>query len=82
MTKSSHNDAIFGYLKSQYGIDQSEIDSGTLLFTEGFLDSFSMVDLVTWIENTFNIRFGVLDINLDNLDSVDKISAYLASRGA
>jgi acyl carrier protein len=76
------SDAIFDYLSKQYGISRDEIDGQSLLFSDGYLDSFSMVELVSWLEQRFAVRFGVLDINLGNLDSVERMSNYVASKGA
>ena len=39
-----------------------------------------MVDLVAWIEGEAGITFGPLDINLDNLDSIERILGFAAKR--
>ena len=81
MSDPRHHDAIFQYLASEYDIPRDEIDQSTLLFSDGYLDSFSMVELVAWIEKSFKVQFGVLDINLGNLDSVANISTFISSKG-
>jgi acyl carrier protein len=77
MTKND----IFTFLKTQFAIDTQDLNDDTGLFSEGLLDSFSIVDLVVFIENTSGIKMQPTDVNLDNLDSVTKILAYVAREG-
>ena len=77
MTKND----IFTFLKTQFAIDTEELNDNTGLFSEGLLDSFSIVDLVMFIENTSGIKMQPTDVNLDNLDSVTKILAYVSREG-
>ncbi len=76
------NDPIFDFLAKEYGVARGDIDENTLLFSDGYLDSFSMVELVNWLEQHFKVKFGVLDITLDNLDSVARMSKYVSAKGA
>ena len=78
MTKSD----ILNFLKSQFAIDPAEVDENTGLFSEGLLDSFSIVDLVAYIENTSGIKLQPTDVNLDNLDSVAKILNFVSKAQA
>ena len=78
MTKND----ILGFLKSQFAIDTQDVDENTGLFSEGILDSFSIVDLVMYIENTSGIKMQPTDVNLDNLDSVAKILNFVAKERA
>lgn len=71
---------IINYIVDTYGIDPSDFDDNTSLFSSGILDSFNMVELVSFVEETAGIRFGVLDLNLDNLDDVGRILRYVNSR--
>ena len=74
MTKSD----ILNFLKSQFAIDPNEVNENTGLFSEGLLDSFSIVDLVMYIENTNGIKLQPTDVNLDNLDSIAKILNFVS----
>ena len=68
---------IIGYLQDKQGIDPSQISSDdTELFSSGLLDSFSMVDLIMFIETEGGFKMNPGDVNLDNLDSVGKILAF------
>ena len=52
----------------------------TALFTGGVLDSMALAELVAFLEDTFAIRFGPMDVSPDNLDTVERISAYVARK--
>ena len=78
MTKND----IFNFLKTQFAIEEKDVDENTGLFSEGLLDSFSIVDLVVYIENTSGIKMQPTDVNLDNLDSVAKILNFVSKERA
>jgi len=78
MTKND----IFSFLKTQFAIDAADLDENTGLFSEGLLDSFSIMDLVMYIENTSGIKLQPTDVNLDNLDSVAKILNFVSKAQA
>lgn len=48
------------------------------LFTSGILDSFDLIELVTLIEQRAGLRVRARDINMDNLDSVQRVMAFVA----
>lgn len=72
---------IFVFLKNQFAIEAHDIDENVGLFSEGLLDSFSIVDLVMFIENKGGIKMQPTDVNLDNLDSVAKILDFVNRGG-
>ena len=75
-------DDIFAFLKTQFAIDLQDVNENTGLFSEGLLDSFSIVDLVMYLENTSGIKLQPTDVNLDNLDSVAKILNFVSRERA
>ena len=60
-------------------IDPSPDES---LFESGLLDSFSLTDLVSALERDFAIRIPDSDLTPRKFDTVARIEAYVASRGA
>jgi len=50
------------------------------LFESGLLDSFTLPDLVTLLENEFSIRIPDSDLTTRKFDSVNRIQAYVQSR--
>lgn len=63
-----------------FGIDEQDVDLDTELFSSGMLDSFSMVSLVEFIEQTASIKFGTFDLNMSNLDSISAMLAFVESK--
>ena len=74
-------EGILGYLQLKQGLDPSLIESDdTELFSSGLLDSFSMVDLILFIETEGGFKMNPSEVNLDNLDSVGRIVAFAAAK--
>lgn len=73
---------VLAWLIENDSVEEGEVQHDTLLFSSGIVDSFDMVDLVAWIEETAGITFGPLDLNLDNLDSADRILAFVNAKSA
>ncbi len=68
---------IRSFLASDLGVDTSVLHDDTPLFSSGLIDSFSLVSLLSFIEDTAKIQMNPGDVSLDNLDSIDLILAYL-----
>ena len=73
-------DALLDYLEQQHGVASTSVNGGTALFSDGHLDSFSMVDLILFIEENAGISVGAGDVTLDNLDSIDRILRFVGER--
>ena len=71
---------IITYLSDNFNIEESEVDETTSLFSSRILDSFSMVELVSFIEETAGVKFGVLELNLDNLDTIENIIRFVEKK--
>ena len=80
MTDDQLSENLVQFLAAHFSLELTEFNSSTLLFSDGLLDSFSMVEVVSWLEDTSGIKFGVMDINLQNLDSVQKMVNYVKSK--
>ena len=70
-------DSLLEYIHSKLGVSTDQLTSETVLFSEGLVDSFKMVELIAHIEKEEGIRMSAADVHLTNLDSIDKILAYL-----
>ena len=68
------------HLERKFGLDVSQVKSDTPLFSSGLVDSFSLVDLILFIETSANLRMETLDVSFDNLDTIDRILNYVSSR--
>jgi acyl carrier protein len=70
------------YLHEKQGLEPADFADDTLLFSSGLIDSFSMVDLIIFIEETGGLRVHPTDVTLDNFDSIDRILAFVEARCA
>lgn len=75
-------DSLRRYLHEKQGLELEDFDDDTLLFSSGLIDSFSMVDLILFIEDTADLRVHPADVTLDHLDSVNRILAFVEARCA
>ena len=64
------------FLDAELGVETSDISGDTLLFSSGIIDSFALVTLITFIEKQCSFRINPVEVNLDNMDSIDRILTY------
>lgn len=70
------------YLQVKHRVDLDEVRGDTLLFTDGLLDSFSMVDLILFIEESAGITVSPGEVTLENLDSIERIVRFVGERAS
>jgi acyl carrier protein len=70
------------YLQEKQGLEPEDFEDDTLLFSSGLIDSFSMVNLIMFIEDTAGLRVHPADVTLDNFDSIERILAFAEARCA
>lgn len=71
-------DLILDYIKKEYIDDEDEeITFDTPLISSGYVDSFSMVSLLVFIENKFKIKIPAAKATPEAFDSVNDIVALV-----
>ena len=50
------------------------------LISGGLIDSFSLVDLALFVEETFNVRIDDTELNAETFDSLQQLAELIASR--
>ena len=71
------NENLREFLEFDLGVDVADVDPATLIFSSGIIDSFALVNLFTFIETEADIRINPGDVTLQNMDSIDRILAYV-----
>ncbi len=68
---------IMGFLRREFLIEFNGTTVGpqTDLFTHGYIDSFGFVELVTFLEETFDIKFETEELLSVPLTSVEAMAA-------
>jgi acyl carrier protein len=77
-----NSESLKNYLGERMGLDTTSLADETPLFSSNLLDSFSMVDLIMFIEKESAVRLDPTDVSLDNLDSIERILRFVAARRA
>jgi acyl carrier protein len=72
-------EALIEYLVDQHDVEADDLEDDTPIFSSGILDSFSLVDLILFIEEAAGIKMSPADVNLENLDSIEAILAFAQS---
>ena len=50
------------------------------LLSSGLIDSFSLMDLALYVEDTFGVRIEDTELNPDTFDNLNQLSALIESR--
>jgi acyl carrier protein len=77
-----NSDSLKQYLAERMGLDKASLEDETPLFSSNLLDSFSMVDLIMFIEKESGVSLHPTDVSLDNLDSIERILRFVDTRRA
>jgi acyl carrier protein len=50
------------------------------LISSGLIDSFSLMDLALFVEDTYGVRIEDTELNADTFDNLDQLAALIESR--
>lgn len=50
------------------------------LISSGLIDSFNLMDLALYVEDTFSVRIEDTELNADTFDNLNQLSALIESR--
>ena len=50
------------------------------LISSGLIDSFSLMDLALFVEDTYGVRIEDTELNADTFDSLNQLAALIESR--
>jgi acyl carrier protein len=71
---------LLNYLQQKAGVDVSNVKPETALFTSNLLDSFSLVDLILFVESEMGAKIEPDDVRIENFDSISQIMQFAESR--
>lgn len=74
-------DELFAFICEDAGLDRDKVTEDTLLFSDGFIDSFTMTSLIAFIEDETGITIEQSAVTLENFDSVSRIMAFVDGQG-
>ena len=57
-----------------------KIAADEALLSSGLIDSFNLMDLALYVEDTFGVRIEDTELNADTFDNLNQLSALIESR--
>ena len=57
-----------------------KISPDEALISSGLIDSFSLMDLALFVEDTYGVRIEDTELNADTFDSLNQLAALIDSR--
>ena len=75
-------DTLRAYLQEALRLhgDTQELADGDSLFLSGRLDSFSMMNLILFLETAFALTFSDLEFDVEKVDSLSAIAALVHAK--
>jgi acyl carrier protein len=78
----SDADAILEFIRDELLDEDVDIDEDTSLFRDQLLDSMNLTALIVFLEQTFAIKIGAMDIVYENLDTVRHMLSFIERKRA
>lgn len=63
-----------------YVADAATLEDGASLLDQGIIDSTGVLEVIFFIEETFGIKVEDSEMLPDNLDSIERIAKFVASK--
>lgn len=72
---------VYNFIVENFLFGNSDgLDYETSFLDEGIIDSTGILELVSFLEEEFNIRIHDDELVPENLDSIEKISSFLQNK--
>jgi acyl carrier protein len=68
------------FIRATFLDDRAELSDDTSLLESGLIDSTGVLELILFLESDFGITVGDEDAVPENLDTINRIAAFVASR--
>jgi acyl carrier protein len=68
---------VVAYIRAQLPADAPEIDMDCNLWSEGYLDSTAILDLILWLESTYDVTIENEELTPENFATIRNIEEFL-----
>jgi len=75
-------DELVAFICDDASLDRSEINDDTLLFTDGYIDSFTMTSLIAYLEEELGAEIAQSTVTLENFDTISRIMKFVSRMDA
>lgn len=81
-SKESISETIRNFLVANAfgGKENPDLQNNTSLISSRIIDSIIALKMVTYLENTYKIEFEAHEVTQENLDSIDRITAFVMAK--
>lgn len=81
MNEQNYSDVIMTFIVENFLFgDNSQLKTDTPLFEKGIIDSTGVLELVSFIEEKYNINFQDDELAQDNFSSISAIEKFLLNK--
>lgn len=78
MSKEEILNTISWYIKKNFLYDEKkELNIQASLYETGVIDSMGTIELISFLESNYNIKFDDDELTAENFDSIEKIATFL-----
>ncbi|MEO0034495.1 MAG: hypothetical protein RLZZ501_518 [Pseudomonadota bacterium] len=74
---SPHRDAIARFLETELGLKPGSYQDDELLFSTGRLDSFGLVNVMSFVEERLGRKLKVSETTLAHFDSIERLATFM-----
>jgi acyl carrier protein len=71
---------VAAFLRDHLMVDEDNLHPETLIFTDGIVDSFSLMEIIQFVEESEGVEVSDGDVTLENFDSISRIAAYVTRK--
>jgi D-alanine--poly(phosphoribitol) ligase subunit 2 len=77
----SIQETLSSFIREKFEIgDDPDFTNDVHMFNEGFVDSFGAVEIIHFVEETYNIQITQRDITLYPMNTVNEIAAVIKKK--
>jgi acyl carrier protein len=81
MTKEVIGEKVIQFIRKNFLFDETKvIDENVSLLGSGIVDSTGILELIIFLENTFQVKFADNELVADNFDSIANITSFLSRK--
>ena len=78
MQKSGIVDSLIAFITREILQDErTDLQASTLLLEEGLLDSFSVVNLLSFIESELGVKISLEDMTIERFENIDTLADFV-----
>lgn len=70
--------AIRDFFERELGLDLTNVQDADPLVSSGVVDSFALIELLSFLETEFDARISIAELTLDDIDTIEALASLVA----